>query len=537
VATLAAAQRKRGIGVGDSVAAFMPNITETVVGMLAATSLGAIWTSCSPDFGLHGVVDRFGQTRPKLLIACDGYRYKGKHIDSLPLLAQLLEQVDSIDCCWLVPVLARDEPQQLDGFRGGAALIERFDRLLAESVEGEIAFVRLPFNHPLYVLYSSGTTGRPKCIVHGAGGTLLQHLKEHGLHAEMGEGDRYFYYTTCGWTMWNILVSGLALGCTLVLYDGSPFHPHAGALIDLIDDEGITVFGVSARYIASLEKSGVKPRQSHRLDTLKTVMSTGSPLAHESFDYVYREMRADICLSSISGGTDIISCFVAGSPTLPVYRGELQCLGLGMAVEFRDEAGHPLPEGRGELVCVKPFVSKPLGFWGDEGDHKFREAYFSRFPGIWAHGDFGELRRHDDGHVGVIIHGRSDAVLNPGGVRIGTAEIYRQVDKVEEVLESVCIGQEWQGDTRVVLFVLLREGLALDEALQTKLRETIARNTTSRHVPARILQVADIPRTLSGKIVELAVREVVHGRSVKNTDALANPQALAHFRNRPELAC
>ncbi|MNP00958.1 Acetyl-coenzyme A synthetase [compost metagenome] len=396
---------------------------------------------------------------------------------------------------------------------------------------GAPEFVAVPFDHPLYILYSSGTTGVPKCIVHGTGGVLLQHLKEHGLHTDLTAGDTLFYYTTCGWMMWNWLVSGLAIGATVVLYDGSPFHPGPERLMDLVDAEGISVFGTSAKYIAGLEKAGVQPRATHRLERLKAILSTGSPLAHESFDYVYRDIRAELCLSSISGGTDIVSCFALGNPTGPVWRGELQCKGLGMAVEVWDEAGQPVHGDKGELVCTRHFPSMPVGFWNDPHGEKFRHAYFDTFPGVWAHGDYAE----ETAHGGLVIHGRSDAVLNPGGVRIGTAEIYRQVEKIEDVLESIAIGQDWQGDVRVVLFVRLRDGVPLTDELQQRIRQVIRANTTPRHVPAKIIAVADIPRTISGKIVELAVRNVVHGRPVKNTDALANPQALELYRDLPEL--
>ncbi|MBN7797584.1 acetoacetate--CoA ligase [Parahaliea mediterranea] len=524
VAAVAAALAAAGVGQGDRVAGFMPNIAETVIAMLATTSLGAVWSSCSPDFGINGVLDRFGQIEPKVLFAADGYYYNGKTCDSLERVAGIARAIDSLERVLVVPVVAK--APDLSGI-GGAQLYGDF----RHDSAGEIAFAQLPFDHPLYIMYSSGTTGVPKCILHGAGGTLLQHLKEHQLMCDLGRDDVLFYFTTCGWMMWNWLVSGLASGATLVLYDGSPFAGEGTLLLDCIDEEGITIFGTSAKYIAALEKAGHKPRQSHRLDSLESILSTGSPLAHESFDYVYRDFKADVCLSSISGGTDILSCFVAGSVTLPVYKGEIQAPGLGMAVDIWDENGHPLRGEKGELVCTKPFPSCPIGFWNDPDGARFHSAYFDRFDNVWAHGDYGEITEHG----GFVIHGRSDAVLNPGGVRIGTAEIYRQVEQVEEVLESIVIGQQWQDDVRVVLFVVLREGVRLDDALRDRIRGTIRRNTTPRHVPAKIIQVADIPRTISGKIVELAVRKVVHGEPVKNTDALANPEALDLYRDLPEL--
>ena len=517
---------KLGVQPGDRVAALMPNTWQTVVGMLAAASIGAVWSSCSPDFGAQGVVDRFGQIEPRVLIACSGYRYAGKQLDMSGKLAEILPQLGGLQQLIIVP------------YGGVEPCLAEFASVVSTAhwddvsqPAGSPAFTALPFAQPLYILYSSGTTGVPKCIVHGAGGTLLQHLKEHGLHTDLGSEDVLFYFTTCGWMMWNWLVSGLALGATLVLYDGSPFEPSAERLIDLVDAENISIFGTSAKYLAALEKAGVEPNRSHQLSRLKAVLSTGSPLAHEGFDYVYRCFKADLCLSSISGGTDIVSCFALGNPTAPVWRGELQCKGLGMAVEVWDDEGQRLAEGKGELVCTRPFPSMPLGFWKDEDGSRFRAAYFERFPGVWAHGDYAE----ETPHGGLIIHGRSDAVLNPGGVRIGTAEIYRQVEKVEAVLESLAIGQQWQGDVRVVLFVRLREGMELDAALEAEIRQVIRANATPRHVPAKIIAVSDIPRTRSGKIVELAVRNVVHGLPVKNTDALANPEALELFRDLSDL--
>ncbi|MEZ5569992.1 MAG: acetoacetate--CoA ligase [Halioglobus sp.] len=524
VAQFAASLRAAGVEAGDRVAGFMPNIPETVVAMLASASIGALWSSCSPDFGLEGVVDRFGQIRPRILIAADGYFYGGKTCDSLERLAGIGARIDSIERIVVVPVTCAEPDISA---LGNALLYSRF----LDGAAEDLAFAQLPFEHPLYVMYSSGTTGKPKCIVHGAGGTLLQHLKEHRLAVDIQRDDVFFYFTTCGWMMWNWLVSGLASGATLLLYDGSPFADDGRVLLDAIDREGISVFGTSAKYLASLQKAGHRPAQSHRLDSLKTLLSTGSPLAPESFEYVYREFKGDICLASISGGTDILSCFVGGSPILPVYAGEIQSPGLGMAVDIWDDAGKPLRGEKGELVCTAPFPSCPLGFWDDADGSRFRAAYFRRFPGVWAQGDYGEVTSHG----GYIIHGRSDAVLNPGGVRIGTAEIYRQVERIQSVLESIVIGQQWQDDVRVVLFVVLREGESLTPALQDSIRRSVRENATPRHVPAKIIQVADIPRTRSGKIVELAVRDVVHGRPVKNADALANPEALELFRGLPEL--
>ncbi|QLC72296.1 acetoacetate--CoA ligase [Pseudomonas sp. LPB0260] len=526
VAGLQRSLEAAGVGVGDRVAAFMPNTWQTVVGMLAATSLGATWSSCSPDFGTQGVIDRFGQIEPKVLIAAAGYRYAGKNLDLTGKLNEILERLPSLQQLIVVPYSRQQA--KVEDFTTGAkvALWDDF-----YQAGGEPRFTPVPFDHPLYILYSSGTTGVPKCIVHGTGGVLLQHVKELGLHTDLHDDDCLFYYTTCGWMMWNWLVSGLALGATLVLFDGSPFHPGAERLIDLIDAEDISIFGTSAKYLAALEKAGARPGSSHRLRRLKAILSTGSPLSHESFEYVYREIKQDLCLSSISGGTDIVSCFALGNPVLPVWRGELQCKGLGMDVQVWNDAGQPILGEKGELVCARHFTSMPVGFWNDADGAKFRAAYFETFPGIWAHGDYAEETEHG----GLVIHGRSDAVLNPGGVRIGTAEIYRQVEKVEEVLESIAIGQEWDDDVRVVLFVRLREGVSLSDELQARIRQVIRANTTPRHVPAKIIAVADIPRTISGKIVELAVRNVVHGKPVKNTDALANPQALELYRDLPEL--
>jgi acetoacetyl-CoA synthetase len=522
VAQLAAALRNAGVTQGDRVAGFMPNVPETIVAMLAASSLGAIWSSCSPDFGINGVLDRFGQIEPKVLFACNGYYYNGKTIDSTPRVQQIVEQIDSIEQLVMVQVTKAENPI--------AQAIDYRDFLVNEN-NPQLHFEQLPFDHPLYIMYSSGTTGVPKCIVHGAGGTLIQQLKEQQLHTNLQPEDVLFYFTTCGWMMWNWLVAGLASEATLVLYDGSPFYPQPRSLIDMAEQENISIFGTSAKYIAALEKAQVVPRETHQLGSLKALLSTGSPLSHESFQYVYRDIKADLCLSSISGGTDILSCFVLGNPSLPVWPGEIQCRGLGMAVEIWDDQGRAVTEQKGELVCVKPFPSAPIYFWNDPDNKKYLSAYFETHANIWAHGDYGEITAHN----GIIIHGRSDAVLNPGGVRIGTAEIYRQVEKLDEVLDSICIGQDWEDDVRVVLFVVLRTGLSLDDKLIDKIRSSIRRETTPRHVPAKVIAVTDIPRTISGKIVELAVRKVVHGRAVNNTDALANPETLELYKNLPEL--
>jgi len=525
VSRLAQALAAWGIGPGDRVAGFLPNLPEAVVAMLATTSVGAIWSSCSPDFGTRGVVDRFGQITPRVLFAADGYAYAGKRFDSLARVAEIRRAIGSLERVVIVPSTA-SEP---DLSQIPNAVLWR--DALASFLAREPAFPRFPFDHPLYVLYSSGTTGAPKCILHGAGGTLLQHVKEHRLQVDLKPDDRLFYFTTTGWMMWNWLVSGLASGATLVLYDGSPFHPDARVLFDLAERERVAVFGTSAKFIDAAAKAGIEPAKTHDLSALRTLLSTGSPLAPEGFDWVYAHVKRDVCLASISGGTDIISCFVGGNPIGPVWRGEIQARCLGMQVQVFDEQGRSVRGEKGELVCTAPFPSIPLGFWNDEGGRRFRAAYFEKHPGVWSHGDFAELTPHD----GVIIHGRSDAVLNPGGVRIGTAEIYRQVEAIDEVLESLAIGQEWQADTRVVLFVRLREGFRLDADLADRIRRRIRENTTPRHVPAKIVQVADIPRTKSGKIVELAVRDVVHGRPVTNREALSNPEALALFENLAEL--
>jgi acetoacetyl-CoA synthetase len=525
VSCTAQALRALGVQPGDRVAGFMPNMPETIVAMLASASLGAIWSSCSPDFGLQGVLDRFGQIEPKVLFCVDGYYYSGKSHDTLVRIAEVTRQLPSLARVVVVPYLV---PRPIIDQIPNAVHLGAF---VAPYQPQDIAFERLPFDHPLYILYSSGTTGVPKCIVHGAGGTLLQHLKEHQLHTDLKRGERLFYFTTCGWMMWNWLASGLATGAALLLYDGSPFYPNPNVLFDLADMEGMSVFGTSAKYIDALAKLNVRPRSTHRLDTLRTLASTGSPLSPESFAYVYAAVREDLLLSSISGGTDIVSCFVLGSPLLPVWKGEIQCRGLGLKVEVYDEDGKAVVDEKGELVCSAPFPCMPVSFWNDPDGRKYHDAYFAKYHNVWCHGDYMELTSRGS----AIIYGRSDAVLNPGGVRIGTAEIYRQVEQLPEVVESLVIGQDWDADVRVVLFVRLREGLDLDDALVRKIKQQIRANTTPRHVPAKICQVADIPRTKSGKIVELAVRNVVHGRPVKNKEALANPEALDLFRDLPEL--
>ena len=525
VSRMQQALARAGVGEGDRVAAFMPNVPETVIAMLATSSLGATFTSCSPDFGVQGVLDRFGQVEPKVLFACDGYFYNGKTIDTLPRISEIVKQLPSVKQVVVVKYVGSSSPLPQRGVK--------HDDFLARFQPGKISYRRVPFNSPLYILYSSGTTGVPKCIVHGVGGVLLMHLKEHVLHCDVKPGDRLFWFTTCGWMMWNWLVSGLAAGATLLLYDGSPFVGRGNILFDFAQAEAMTQLGTSAKFIDAASKAGVDPKNTHKLPALRTMLSTGSPLVPEGFDYVYAHVKKDVCLASVSGGTDLVACFVGGVPILPVWRGEIQAPMLAMAMDVFDDEGRSLPAGqKGELVCTKPFPTMPLGFWNDPDGSKYRAAYYEKFPNVWRHGDWCEKTSHG----GFVIYGRSDAVLNPGGVRIGTAEIYRQVEKLDEVVESIVIGQDWEGDVRVVLFVRLREGKLLGADLVKRIKDTIRANTTSRHVPSVILQVADIPRTKSNKIVELAVRAVVHGQPVKNQEALANPEALEHFRNRQELA-
>ena len=525
VARFAEGLRKLGVTSGDKVAAYMPNMPETVIAALATMSVGATWSSCSPDFGVTGVLDRFGQIQPKVLVAAEGYYYGGKTFDQLPKVKEILAKLPTVEKTIIVGYTR--ERADLSGLPNAVHYAD-----FVASNAAQLRFEQVPFNHPLYILYSSGTTGVPKCIVHGVGGTLLQHLKEHQLQSDVKAGDRIFYFTTCGWMMWNWLISGLASEATLLLYDGSPFHPDGGVLFDYAEVEGCTLLGTSAKWIDAVAKAGLDPSKTHKLAKLRTICSTGSPLAPDGFDFVYEKIKKDVCLSSISGGTDIVSCFVLGSPISPVYKGEIQKRGLGMAVEVWNDEGKPVVGEKGELVCVKPFPCMPIGFYNDPGDAKYRAAYFDNYPNIWCHGDYVELTDHG----GMIIYGRSDATLNPGGVRIGTAEIYRQVEKIDEVIESLVIGQDWQNDVRVVLFVRLRDGITLNKDIIDRIRKQVREGATPRHVPSLILQVQDIPRTKSGKIVELAVRNVVMGRPVKNVEALANPEALDHFRNRAELA-
>jgi acetoacetyl-CoA synthetase len=531
VAAVAGSLRALGVGTGDRVAGFLPNIPEAVIAMLATASLGAIWSSCSPDFGVNGVVDRFGQIQPKVLFCAASYRYSGKEIGCLDRVQEIVDRIPKIERVVVVPYLVY--PRDVAAIRGAV----HWDDFTADGTDGgaELAFERLPFDHPVYIMYSSGTTGLPKCMVHGAGGTLLQHLKEHVLHGDLGRDDRLFYFTTCGWMMWNWLVSGLAVGCTVVLYDGAPLLRRRPILWDMAEAERITTFGTSAKYLALAEKDELRPMETHDLSALRAVLSTGSPLAPQSFDYVYSAVKRDVRLSSISGGTDIISCFALGNPIGPVWRGELQTRGLGMKVEVFDANGRSVRGQTGELVCTAPFPSMPVSFWDDADGAKYRAAYFEGYPNVWRHGDWSEITPHD----GMIIYGRSDATLNPSGVRIGTAEIYRQVEQLPEIVESIVVGQDVTSDagadTRIVLFVRLRDGVRLDDTLRERIRKVIRENTSPHHVPKRIVQVADIPRTISGKITELAVRDVIHGRAVKNVDALANPEALELFRDLPEL--
>ena len=523
VAKVQSHMRSCGVGPGDRVAAFLPNHPAAIIGMLATTSIGAIWSSCSPDFGRQGVLDRFGQIEPKMIFVVDGYYYNGKAHDTIERVKSFLDDLPSVEKVVMV--------EYIQTYTGDIENCSTLLEITSNLPDKEVEFKQVPFDHPLYILYSSGTTGAPKCIVHGHGGTLLQHLKEQQLHADIRKDDRVFYFTTCSWMMWNWLVSALASKATVMLYDGSPFYPGAKALWDFAEAEKFTLFGTSAKYIEALQKVGFSPKSGRNLEALRSMASTGSPLSAEAYDFVYSEIKDDLHLASISGGTDIVSCFVLGVPTLPVYRGEIQAPGLGMDVQVWNDEGESVRQQRGELICAQSFPSRPVFFWRDEGGQKYYSAYYEHFEGVWAHGDFAEITKNG----GVVIYGRSDAVLNPGGVRIGTAEIYRQVDKIEAVLESIVIGQEWKNDVRVVLFVKMREGQELTDNLIQEIKLVIRTECTPRHVPAKILEVGDIPRTKSGKIVEISVRDIVHGLEIKNKESLANPEALEFFKNREEL--
>lgn len=520
---LASALQENGVGIGDRVAAYLPNTIEAIVGMLATTRLGAIWSACPPEFGLTGILDRFGQITPKVLFAIDHYFYQGKKYDVSEKLIAIAQAVPSLKKIVVVPPI--DNSKIINTIPNAIA----YENFLQKNAI--LHFTSIPFQAPVYILYSSGTTGKPKCIVHSAGGTLIQHLKELKLHTDINSEDTLFYYTTCGWMMWNWMVSSLALGATLVLYDGAAMFPNADRLIDLIDEEKITVFGTSAKFISSLEKAGSKPKATHNLSTLKTILSTGSPLAPYSFDYVYNAIKKEVCLSSISGGTDIVSCFALGNPLLPVYRGELQCIGLGMDVKVFNEEGCEVIQEKGELICESPFPSMPIYFWNDPDNKKYHKAYFERFPEVWAHGDYAEITENK----GMIIYGRSDAILNPGGVRVGTAEIYRQVEKIPEILEAIVVGQPWQDDERIILFVKLTPHTLLTPELSEHIKKIIKENTSPRHVPQKIITVKDIPRTLNGKIAELAVKNTIQGLPIDNKEALANPECLEEYRYHPEL--
>ncbi|MBT4934604.1 MAG: acetoacetate--CoA ligase [Rhodospirillaceae bacterium] len=514
-----------GVTSGDRVGAYLPNMPEAIIAMLATSSLGAIWSSCSPDFGVKGVLDRFGQIEPKVIFAAEGYHYNGKSHDCLEKLAEIVRALPSVEKTVVVPY-TRDAPA-IDGVKNAVWLGDLTNPYQAADID----FERFAFNHPLYIMYSSGTTGAPKCIVHGAGGSLLQHIKEHQLHCDIKPGDRVFYFTTCGWMMWNWLVTALASQATLILYDGSPFYPDGNVLFDYADAEKMTLFGTSAKFIDAAIKAELEPAKTHSLQSVRLICSTGSPLAPDAFTWVYDHIKRDVHLASIAGGTDLMGCFMLGDPTGPVWKGEIQARALGMAVDVFDDDGQSIRGEKGELVCTLPFPSMPIGFYKDDDGSKYHSAYFERFDNVWCHGDYVELTEHG----GVIIYGRSDATLNPGGVRIGTAEIYRQVEKLSQVVEAIVIGQQWDNDVRVVLFIVLREGLALDEDLINLIRSEVRANCTPRHVPAKVIQVSDIPRTKSGKITELAVRDVIHGRPVKNKEALANPEALTLFENLTEL--
>ena len=525
VSSISQALKGMGVGPGDKVAGYLPNLPETIIATLAAASLGAAWSSCSPDFGAQGVLDRFSQIKPKVVFCANGNHYNGKTHDSLGKVEEIVIQLPSVEHVVVIEYL--DGAPDLSGLKNA----QHWGDVIANHTPNEIEFAQLPFDQPLYIMFSSGTTGAPKCIIHSAGGSLLKHASEHLLHCNMKRDDRIFFFSTCGWMMWNWLVSSLAWGATVLLYDGSPFYPSPNILFDYVDAENMTLFGTSAKFIDALSKNGVRPMDTHDLGSVKIMCSTGSTLAPEGFDYVYGAIKKNVHLVSFTGGTDIMGCFMSGDPTKPVWRGELQQAVYGMDVDVFDDNGKSIQGEKGELVCKQPFPTVPLGFLGDPDGSRYHDAYFAVYDNIWCQGDFVEHTEHG----GYIMFGRSDATLNPGGVRIGTAEIYRQVERLDEVKESIVIGQSWDNDVRVVLFVVLSAELTLDDKLTKKIQNQVRANCTPRHVPAKILQVEDIPRTKSGKITELAVRDVVHGRVVKNVEALANPEALAFYEGRVEL--
>ncbi len=525
VARLSGPLRDTGVQAGDRVVGFVPNMPESIVAMLAATSIGAVWSSCSPDFGIKGVLDRFGQIKPKVLFTADGYYFKGKPIDSLARIADILKELPSIEKVIVIPYL-NDHPEI-----GHVPYAVHYADFLDDSPVKAIEFAQLPFEHPLYIMYSSGTTGLPKCMVQSAGGVLINQLKEHVLHTNVKRDDTVFYFTTCGWMMWNWLTASLGVGATLMLYDGNPFHPDAGALWQMAEDEKITVFGTSAGYLAALQNSGLKPKAAYDLSAMRALLSTGSPLTREGFEFVYNDIKSNLQLASISGGSDLNGCFALGNPMEPVYSGELQCRGLGMNVFAYDDDGQPVINQQGELVCTSPFPSMPIYFWDDPDGKRYHSAYFDVYPGIWAHGDYIEINERG----GVMIYGRSDATLNPGGVRIGTAEIYRQVEQFEEVEDSLVIGQPWKNDVRVILFLKMAQGKELSEQLRDRIKTAIRTNASPRHIPAKILTTPDIPYTLNMKKVELAVKKVLEGKKVLNKDALRNPEILDYFDGLKEL--